>query len=107
MDLLRNYPRHKFLMEDPVEVPIFGKLVIKDTTKEALLQVWDTIVKETGVQIATNERVESIHRESADGPLTVVTAEHTWTTHFVVLATGKRGSPRRLDVPGEDTNKVA
>ena len=104
---IRNYPRRKFLMEDPVEVPIFGKLVMKDTTKEALLEVWDEIVKETGVQIATNERVESIHRESPDSPLTVVTSERTWKTHFVVLATGKRGSPRRLEVPGEDSAKVA
>ena len=104
---IRNYPRHKFLMEDPLEVPLFGKLVIQDTTKEALLAVWDQIVSETGVRIATNQRVETIQRETPSGPLIVTTASSTWRTHFVVLATGKRGSPRKLDVPGEELAKVA
>ena len=104
---IRNYPRHKFLMEDPVDLPLFGKLVIKDSTKEALLDVWDRIVSETGVQITTNQRVIAIRRERNGDPFTVETANAVWKTHFVVLATGKRGSPRKLEVPGEDLAKVA
>jgi putative YpdA family bacillithiol system oxidoreductase len=104
---VRNYPRKKFLMEEPVQVPLFGKLMMKDASKEELLEVWDRIVNETGVKIATNRRVESIERQNSDGPFTVTTSQALFHANFVVLATGKRGSPRKLEVAGEDLSKVA
>lgn len=102
---IRNYPRHKFLMAEPIEMPLYGNLYIGDSTKEALLAVWETILKNTGVEVRTNERVEAILREG-DG-FVVQTRAREYRSRFAVLALGKRGSPRRLGVPGEDLNKVA
>ncbi|MBI3683713.1 MAG: NAD(P)-binding domain-containing protein [Acidobacteria bacterium] len=102
---IRNYPRHKFLMAEPVEMPLYGNLYISDTTKEGLLSVWETIVSNTGVRVNTNERMEGIRRE---GDLfRVRTARGEYSARQVVLALGKRGTPRRLGVSGEDLAKVA
>ena len=60
---IRNYPRHKFLMAEPVEMPLYGSLYVGDGTKESLVSVWETILTNTGVQVQTQERVESICRE--------------------------------------------
>ena len=101
---IRNYPRHKFLMAEPVDMPLYGSLYVGDGTKESLLSVWETILANTGVQVQTQERVDSIIRE---GPvLRVATSKGAYRTRSVVLALGKRGSPRQLKVPGEDLNKV-
>ncbi|MBI4890827.1 MAG: NAD(P)-binding domain-containing protein [Acidobacteria bacterium] len=104
---IRNYPRHKFLMAEPLEMPLYGNLYIADGTKEALLEVWETIIANTGVQIRTNEKVESVMREEASGLLKVRTSEGEHRARFVVLAIGKRGTPRKLGVVGENQSHVA
>jgi len=101
---IRNYPRHKFLMAEPVEMPLYGSLYVGDGTKESLLTVWETILANTGVRIQTNEGVDSIVRE---GPVfRVHTVKGAYQTKNVVLALGKRGTPRRLGIPGEELSKV-
>jgi len=101
---IRHYPRHKFLMSEPVAMPLYGNLYIGDGTKESLLGVWETILANTGVQVQTQQRVESIVRE---GPLfRVIAGRNVYRAKYIVLALGKRGSPRRVNVPGEGLAKV-
>lgn len=102
---IRNYPRHKFLMAEPIDIPLYGTLYVGDGTKESLLSVWETIIANTGVRVHTQEGVTSIRREG-DGFL-VETAKSRYTARHVILALGKRGTPRRLNVPGEELGKVA
>lgn len=102
---IRNYPRHKFLMAEPLEMPLIGSLYIGDSTKEALLSVWETILKNTGVKVRTNEGVRGVMREGE--ALVVRTDSGEYRARYVVLALGKRGTPRRLGVDGEGANKVA
>ncbi|MBE0659246.1 MAG: NAD(P)-binding domain-containing protein [Bryobacteraceae bacterium] len=104
---IRNYPRHKFLMAEPLEMPLYGNLYIADSTKEALLDVWETIISTTGVRIQTNEKVENIERDPVAGRLLVKTPRANYWARFVVMAIGKRGTPRRLGVPGEEQSHVA
>ncbi len=104
---IRNYPRQKFLMAEPLEMPLYGNLYIADSTKEALLDVWETIISTTGVRIQTNEKVESIERDGAAGLLCVNTSRASYRAQFVVMAIGKRGTPRKLGVPGEELSHVA
>jgi len=101
---IRQYPRQKFLMAEPIELPLYGSLYVADGTKEALLAVWETILTNTGVRILTNERVEVIRRSSVG--FDVRTTKGSYPARHVVLALGKRGTPRRLGVPGEDLAKV-
>lgn len=104
---IRNYPRHKFLMAEPLEMPLYGNLYIADSTKESLLEVWETIIANTGVKIRTNEKVEAVTREEDSGLMRVRTASGQYRARFVVLAIGKRGTPRRLGIRGEEQSHVA
>ncbi|MEP7367036.1 MAG: NAD(P)-binding domain-containing protein [Acidobacteriota bacterium] len=102
---IRNYPRHKFLMAEPIEIPLYGTLYVGDGTKESLLSVWETILANTGVRVRTQEGVVGIRRDAE--VLQVETVKDRYLARHVVLALGKRGTPRRLGVPGEDSSKVA
>lgn len=102
---IRHYPRHKFLMAEPLEIPLYGTLYVSDGTKEALLSVWETIIRNTGVRVQTNERVENVMREGQG--FVVATTKGRYQARQVVLALGRRGTPRRLEIPGEELGKVA
>jgi thioredoxin reductase/ferredoxin len=103
-DSVRKYPRHKLLLAEPVTMPLYGDLWIADASKETLLQVWETIVANTGLVVRTGEKVESIVRDG--NAFTVATPNAAFRARHVVLAIGRRGTPRRLGVPGEELDKV-
>lgn len=103
-DSVRKYPRHKLLFAEPITIPLYGDLWVADASKEHLLQVWETIVANTGLHLHTGCRVDGIVR-SGDA-FRVVAGEQEWAARQVVLAMGRRGTPRRLGVPGEELAKV-
>jgi thioredoxin reductase/Pyruvate/2-oxoacid:ferredoxin oxidoreductase delta subunit len=103
-DTVRKYPRHKVLFAEPLRIPLYGDLWIADASKESLLQVWETIVANTGLHLKTGHKVDSIIREG--DVFRVIAGEASFFTRRVVLAMGRRGSPRRLNVPGEELDKV-
>jgi thioredoxin reductase/Pyruvate/2-oxoacid:ferredoxin oxidoreductase delta subunit len=103
-DTVRKYPRHKILFAEPVTIPLYGDLWIADASKESLLSVWESIVAETGLRIQTNRRVDQLVRS---GDLFRIRAgDFECHARRVVLAMGRRGTPRRLGVPGEEAAKV-
>jgi thioredoxin reductase/ferredoxin len=103
-DTIRRYPRHKLLLAEPVRMPLYGDLWVADTSKEALLTVWRTIIERTGLQVHTGCRVGEVVKR--DGILEVHAEDGIHRSRHVVLALGRRGTPRRLGVPGEDLPHV-
>lgn len=103
-DTVRKYPRHKLLLAEPVHIPLYGDLWIADASKEALLRAWETVVEVTGVRVRTHHRLEALEGGLDDFMLTA--AGERFRARRVILAMGRRGSPRRLGVPGEDTGSV-
>lgn len=99
-----HYPRGKIVMTAPVQLPIIGKVRMKETTKEALLALWQGVEKQAGLKIQYQERVEAI-TPTVMG-FQVKTTHHTYQSRTVLLAIGRRGTPRKLDVPGEELSKV-
>lgn len=99
-----QYPRAKLVMTSPVEVPLIGKLKITQTCKEELLEFWQNVEKKTGVTIKYRERVESITPRG--GGFIVMTPKGQYVASSVLLAIGRRGTPRKLGVPGEELSKV-
>ena len=99
-----QYPRAKLVMTSPVEVPIIGKLKITQTSKEELLEFWQNVEKKTGVAIRYKERVESITPRG--GGFLIRTSKGQYAASSVLLAIGRRGTPRKLGVPGEELSKV-
>ena len=100
-----QYPRHKIVMTRPVQLPIYGKLHVTEVKKEALLEKWQDIVAKTGLQVREKTKVEGVVRGD-DGVFTITTSNGELKAQRVVLAMGRRGSPRKLGVPGEDGAKV-
>lgn len=103
-DTISKYPRKKLLFAEPLRVPVYGELWVSDASKEALLEVWQTVIAKTGLKVTTNTRVEGL--EHADGVFKVSCGERVYRARRVVLAMGRRGTPRRLGVPGEELDKV-
>lgn len=99
-----HYPRGKIVMTQPATLPIIGKVKMHETSKEALLEFWQGVAKKTGVKINYRERMEDISKNG--GGFVVKTTRRTYETRALLLAIGRRGTPRKLDVPGEELPKV-
>ena len=99
-----QYPRNKVAMTAPVKLPIVGEIHFKEVSKEALLEFWDGVVDEAGIKLNLNERMEAITR-NGDGFI-VKTSKQSYDTRAVLLSIGRRGTPRKLGVSGEDLPKV-
>jgi thioredoxin reductase/ferredoxin len=99
-----QYPRGKLVMTAPATVPLLGKVNFRQTSKEALLEFWRDAESKTGIKINYLERVEDI-TPTGDG-FVVKTNRASYPTRSVLLAIGRRGTPRKLGVPGEEMSKV-
>jgi thioredoxin reductase/ferredoxin len=99
-----HFPRGKLVMTAPVDLPLVGKVKFTETTKEKLLEFWQNVEKKTGVKINYRERVETVTQ--LETGFEVKTTKAVYTTHSLLLAIGRRGTPRKLGVPGEEQNKV-
>ena len=91
-------------MTQPVELPLVGKMQFKETSKENLLEYWLGIEKKTGIKINYQEIVADV--ENTSNGLTVKTNRGEYKSDKVLLTIGRRGTPRKLGIPGEDLSKV-
>ncbi|TAJ81688.1 MAG: FAD-binding protein [Gallionellaceae bacterium] len=99
-----QYPRNKIAMTAPVKLPVIGEMHFKEVSKEKLLEFWHGIINRTGIKINLNERMEGV--TPTDKGFTVKTSKGSYETRAVLLAIGRRGTPRKLGVPGEELPKV-
>ena len=100
-----HFPRGKVVMTRPINLPIYGKANFREVSKEALLEFWQQVVAKAAIKVNFHERVDSVTPLSGGG-FEVVTTRAKYLTRSVLLAIGRRGTPRKLEVPGEDLNKV-
>lgn len=99
-----HFPRGKLVMTAPAELPMVGKVKFGEISKEKLLAFWEEVVTETGLKIAFEERVDALVREN--DLFRITTTKSTYRAKTVLLAIGRRGTPRALGVPGETLSKV-
>jgi thioredoxin reductase/Pyruvate/2-oxoacid:ferredoxin oxidoreductase delta subunit len=100
-----KYPRQKLVLTSPVEFPMHGKFNKLKISKEEILRFWQKLHGQAGLKVNTCEKVENISKE-ADGAFTIETAKARYRSWTVVLALGRRGTPRKLGVTGEELGKV-
>ncbi len=100
-----KYPRQKLVMTSPVEFPLHGKFNKLEISKEKLMEFWASAIKKGNVKVRTREKVEAIEPEE-DGTLRITSSSGSYRARHVVLALGRRGTPRKLGVPGEELPKV-
>src|SRR5512138_3418695 len=99
-----QYPRGKLVMTAPANLPIVGRVNFRHTSKEQLLQFWREAEQKSGVKINYRERVDRIEPEGTG--FRVHTTKGSYSARSVLLAIGRRGTPRKLGVPGEELPKV-
>lgn len=99
-----HYPRNKIVMTAPMNLPIVGKVKMGEISKESLLEFWHGIVQKTSLKLNFSERMESIVKTETG--FTVQTSRATYEAKSILLAIGRRGTPRKLGVPGEEQPKV-
>ena len=101
-----HYPRGKLVMTSPVELPLHGKVKFANTSKEELLEFWQSVETKHPLNIRYNERLASIDKCTDQRGFIVKTSKGEYRAAKILLAIGRRGTPRKLDVPGESLSKV-
>ncbi len=99
-----HFPRGKLVMTAPAELPIYGKVNFREISKEELLRFWNKVADDTGLVINFRERVESIEKKTGGFCVKTPNGEHL--CRAVLLTIGRRGTPRKLGVSGEEQSKV-
>ena len=100
-----QYPRRKLVLTQPVELPLYGWLRSSEYTKEQLVEIWSELPRRFGLDVHIGERVDAVEK-TANGFRVSTTGGESLEAANVILALGRRGSPRKLGVPGEDSAKV-
>ena len=100
-----SYPRQKLVMTQPMEIPLYGTFRQREASKEELVDLWQDIARREGITVHGGERVEGVER--LNGHFRIRSTGGAREARRVLLAVGRRGTPRRLGVPGEDSPKVA
>ncbi|MBU2507005.1 MAG: NAD(P)-binding domain-containing protein [Bacteroidetes bacterium] len=100
-----SFPRAKVVMTSPMELPFEGKIKLRETSKSELLKLWTGILTRNNISISENEKVNSVVKNN--GLFQVKTSQREITSDKILLAIGRRGSPRKLGVRGEKKEKVA
>ena len=102
-----TFPRSKLVMTSPMDLPLYGKVKLFDTTKDELLQLWRKVISEHKIVITENTKVDAIVPQK-DGTFKLSTnVGKDYICNNVLLAIGRRGTPRKLGIPGEESTKVA
>lgn len=99
-----HYPRRKLAMTAPMTLPIVGKFNKYEISKEELLMFWSRITRDNGIKINFTERMEAITKTGSG--FLLKTSKNSYNTKNILLAIGRRGTPRKLGVAGEEQPKV-
>jgi thioredoxin reductase (NADPH) len=99
-----NFPRSKLIMTSAMELPLYGKIKLSETSKTDLMNLWMDVLSKNNIKINDQEKVDGITRTKEY--FEVVTSKSSYSSNHILLAIGRRGSPRKLGVPGEIKEKV-
>ncbi|HEY6905986.1 MAG TPA: NAD(P)-binding domain-containing protein [Ignavibacteriaceae bacterium] len=99
-----NFPRAKVVMTSSMELPLYGKVKLFETSKTELLKLWMEAITRNNIKINEQEKVIDIEKE--EDFFRIKTSKSVYTAKTILLSIGRRGSPRKLGVPGETKEKV-
>lgn len=101
---LRSYPARKRVQVGKLDLAGGARIRAAALDKEELLEKLIAVAERSGLAIHANEPALSL--EPCPGGWTVRTARGTRSAASVIVALGRRGAARKLDVPGDDLPKV-
>jgi thioredoxin reductase/Pyruvate/2-oxoacid:ferredoxin oxidoreductase delta subunit len=101
-----TFPRKKIIMTSPMDLPLYGKIKLFETSKSELLELWQSVLSKNNISVTENSKVDSIVTEHGIFKVKTIKGEE-YQAASVLLTIGRRGTPRKLNVPGEMKEKVA
>jgi thioredoxin reductase len=101
-----KYPRRKLVMTEPVDLPLIGRLAKTSYSKEELMELWRDVAKRHELPLRGGVKMSGLERVPGGG-FQVNTDAGAIAARNVCLALGRRGTPRKIGVPGEERSKVA
>jgi thioredoxin reductase/Pyruvate/2-oxoacid:ferredoxin oxidoreductase delta subunit len=99
-----HFPRGKVVMTSPAKLPLVGTVKFSETSKEELLEFWQQVERNHELKANYQERLENVNREG--DCLHVLTNKSVYKSKALLMAIGRRGTPRKLGVMGEELDKV-
>jgi thioredoxin reductase len=100
---IRSFPRDKIVFDASSEEPQEGPLWLSECSKEELVAHWERALRRAKLAIQERSRVERIRRTSSGFELEMSPAQDSGARSVrarrVLLAIGRRGTPRRLAAP--------
>jgi thioredoxin reductase/NAD-dependent dihydropyrimidine dehydrogenase PreA subunit len=100
-----HFPKGKLVMTAPAHLPLVGKVKFSEISKEKLMAFWLELIEKHQLKINQNEEMTNVERHD-DGTFTLTSSKNTYHSKSILLAIGRRGSPRKLGVEGEHLAKV-
>ncbi len=100
-----HYPRQKLVMTETVDLPYYGKFGRSLIRKEDLVGSFQDVMSKAGVKVHEKTKLTGI--DGTRDNFLVTTDRGVLSAKRVVLAIGRRGTPRKIGAPGEELEKVA
>jgi thioredoxin reductase len=101
---VRKYPRRKLTLTGPLAMPLHGRIKQQEFLKEELIEFWEKLIRDYKLKIRTGVRLTGVKGKA--NAFLAETSAGTVRARRVLLALGRRGTPRKLGVPGEEMEKV-
>ena len=105
---VRKYPRRKLTLTGRMELPLYGRVTRQEFLKEELIEFWESLIERYGLDIRSGIRLTGLAPMAGamSTGFTVETSAGRVRARRVILALGRRGTPRKLGVPGEASERV-
>ncbi len=87
-----KYPRQKLVVNEPVELPLYGRLRRNAYRKEELIALWTDLTLRHELPIRYGEALERLERDADGAGFTLWTPGGVYRARAVVFAVGRRGA---------------
>lgn len=101
---VRKYPRRKLTLVQTVELPLHGRIRGREYAKEELIALWEQVIAEHRLPITSG--IALVGGRGEGDTVVAETSAGEIRARSLILALGRRGTPRPLGVPGEDLEKA-
>lgn len=107
VNAIYHYPTHQTFFSSSEKLAIGDVPFItveRKPKRNQALTYYREVVKNKDLRINRFEKVESVIK--VDGTFQIVTDKHSYSTEYVIIATGYYDHPNMMGVPGENLDKV-
>ncbi|MDX5476540.1 MAG: YpdA family putative bacillithiol disulfide reductase [Bacillaceae bacterium] len=109
VNAIYNYPTHQTFFSTSEKLEIGGVPFITENRKPVRIQAltyYREVVRREKIRVNAFESVNSVQKQE-DGTFIVTTSKQTYSTAYVIIATGYYDNPNLLGIPGEQLPKVS